>query len=117
MLTQFAQDLRAARNKAGLTTRDLSVLLEVGSADVTTLEKGDQLPTVEQLCKLSVIYNRNFPDFYQQQMKQAREALFRHLPDLPECTAGDDTHFNRDKTLKRLKSELTAAVSKRDAGA
>ena len=117
MLTQFAQDLCTARRKAGLTPRDLSVLLGAGSAEIAALEAGERLPTVEQLCRLSIIYNRSFIDFYQHQMWQAREALFCHLPDLPECTQDDDAHCNRDTTLKRLEGALTAALTKRNAGA
>ena len=81
MFTQFAHDLCTARNKAGLTPRDLSILLEIGNKDVAALEKGDRPPSVEQLCRLSIIYNRSFTQLYQDAMHQAREALFRNLPD------------------------------------
>ena len=76
MFTQFAHDLCAARQKAGLTQRDLSILLEIGSKDVAALEAGTAPPTVEQLCRLSIIYNRSFTELYQKLMQEARKALF-----------------------------------------
>ena len=115
MFTQFAHDLCAARKKAGLTQRDLSILLEIGSKDVAALETGATLPSVKQLCRLSIIYNRSFTEFYQELIQEAREALFRNLPDLPECAADGVARFNRDNTLKRLDRELAAALTQRHA--
>ncbi|MAK98425.1 MAG: hypothetical protein CL807_09695 [Citromicrobium sp.] len=115
MFTQFAHDLCAARQKAGLTQRDLSILLEVGSKDVAALETGTAPPSIEQLCRLSIIYNRTFTQVYQDLMQSAREALFRNLPDLPELAETDEGNFNRDNTLKRLDRELTAALTQKHA--
>jgi len=117
MFTQFAHDLCAARSKAGLTPRDLSILLEIGSKEVAALESGVTPPSIEQLCRLSIIYNRSFTQVYQDAMQQAREALFKTLPDLPECIADGTSNFNRDNTLKRLEGELSAALTRKHAGA
>lgn len=117
MFTQFAHDLCAARRKAGLTERDLCILLEVGSKDIAALEQGAKPPTIEQLCRLSIIFNRSFTEFYQELMQTAREAIFRNLPDLPEVTGTADAHFNRDNTLRRLDGDLTAALTQHHAGA
>lgn len=115
MQTQFAHDLCAARKKAGLTQKDLSILLEVGSKEVAALETGAMPPSVEQMCRLSIIYNRSFTDAYQGIMQAAREALFRNLPDLPETAETAEANFNRDNTLKRLDRELTAALTQHHA--
>ena len=117
MFTQFAHDLCAARNKAGLTPRDLSILLEIGNQDVAALEEGVKPPSVEQLCRLSIIYNRSFTQHYQDAMQHAREALFRNLPDLPEFAGDGTSNFNRDNTLKRLEGELMATLTRKHAGA
>jgi len=117
MFTQFAHDLCAARKKAGLTPRDLSILLEIGSKEVAALETGATPPSVEQLCRLSIIYNRSFTGLYQELMHSARQALFRNLPDLPEVADGSEGHFNRENTLKRLDRELIAALTQHHAGA
>lgn len=117
MYTQFAHDLCVARKKAGLTQRDLSILLEVGGTDVAALERGATPPSIEQLCRLSILYNRSFTEHYQELMQKAREALFRNLPDLPEHAGQGSAELNRDNTLKRLERELTAALSKRHADA
>ncbi|MEL6709244.1 MAG: helix-turn-helix transcriptional regulator [Pseudomonadota bacterium] len=115
MFTQFAHDLCAARRKAGLTERDLAILLELGSKDIAALETGTRPPSIEQLCRLSIILNRSFTQFYQELMQAAREAIFRNLPDLPEVTDDAEGNFNRDNTLKRLDRELTAALTQHHA--
>jgi len=115
MNTQFAYDLCTARRKAGLSQRDLCILLEIGSKDVIALEEGSTQPTLEQLCRLSIIYRRSFTDHYTGIMRAAREALFRSIPDLPECDGDERTAFNRDNTLKRLDRELTAALTQKHA--
>jgi transcriptional regulator with XRE-family HTH domain len=117
MYTQLAHDLCAAREKAGLTQRDLSILLEIGSKDVVALETGTALPSVGQLCRLSIIYNRSFAELYQELMREAREALFRKLPDMPECAGDGTANFNRENTLARMERQLTAAINSRHAGA
>lgn len=115
MFTQFAHDLCAARKKAGLTPRDLSLLLEIDSSVVTALEQGATLPSIEQLCRLSIIYGRSFTELYQELMHGAREALFRKIPDLPDSADNDIARFNRDNTLRRLDRELTAALTQKHA--
>lgn len=115
MFTQFAHDLSAARKKAGLTERDLCILLEIGSQDIAALEAGAIPPTVEQLCRLSIIYGRTFSELYQESMREARAALFRNLPSLPEIAGEERQHFNRENTLKRLERELSAALSQSHA--
>ena len=117
MFTQFAHDLCAARKKAGLTQRDLSILLELGSQDIAALETGALGPSVEQMCRLSIIYKRTFTETYQQVMKEARAALFRNLPSLPELPEAGQDHFNRENTLKRLERELSAALTQGHARA
>ncbi len=115
MNTQFAHDLCAARRKAGLSQRDLCILLEVGSRDIAALEEGIVQPTIEQLCRLSIIYKLSFTQHYEGLMRAAREALFRSLPDLPECSGDPKAEFNRDNTLKRLDRDLTAALTQKNA--
>lgn len=117
MFTQFAHDLCAARRKAGLSQRDLCILLELGSKDVAALEEGVRPPTIEQMCRLSIIYNRSFTQVYQGIMQSAREALFCNLPGLPEMAETKEANFNRDNTLKRLDRELAAALTQNHAGA
>ena len=112
MTTQFAHDLCAARQKAGLTQRDLCILLEIGSKEVAALETGDTPPSAEQLCRLSIIFGRSFTEHYQYLMQKAREALFCNLPSLPELPEDERGTFNREHTLKRLDRELSAALTR-----
>lgn len=115
MTTQIAHDLCAARQKAGLTLRDLCILLEISSKEVAALETGDAPPSAEQLCRLSIIYGRSFTEHYQELMQDARQALFCNLPSLPELPEDEHGYFNRENTLKRLDRELSAALTRTHA--
>ena len=56
MSTEFALDLRLARRKAGFTQRDIAHLMGAHQTLVSELERGRQLPTLEQIVTLSMIY-------------------------------------------------------------
>ena len=71
MKNLLAHDLCAAREKAGFTQRDVSTLLDCSAKEVAALETGQRPPSVRQLCKLSIIYNRSFTDSYEQVIKEA----------------------------------------------
>jgi len=113
MKNLLAHDLCAAREKAGLTQRDVSILLEANVKEVSALETGQRPPSVRQLCKLSIIYNRSFTDSYEQVIREARADLFRHLPDLPKAQSDGMKRYNRDNTIARLNRTLAAALTQK----
>jgi len=114
MQNLIAHDLRVGRKKTGFVQRDVSVLLNISSKEVAALESGEREPSLLQLCQLSVVYNRSFSEYYEQLMREARESLFRNLPDLPESNVEGIQRHNRQNTIARLERGLTAALTKRD---
>ncbi len=48
--------LKTLRKQKGLTQSELSSLLDVSRSNVTKMETSQQLPTLEQLVKLSKLY-------------------------------------------------------------
>ena len=72
MSTEFALDLRLARKKSGLTQRDCAHLLNVHASKVSALEHGKQLPTLIEICTLSLIYGRSFEAWTLSKWAQSR---------------------------------------------
>ena len=74
MSTEFALDLRLARRKAGFTQRDCAHLLAIPTAILAQLESGKRLPSLVQICTLSVIYGRSFESLFGAILNEARAA-------------------------------------------
>lgn len=106
MSNQFALDLRLARRKAGYTQRDCAHLLGIHKGRVSALEQGNKLPTIQQICLLSLIYGRSFESLFAQLLQEARVILRDHLPTLPKLKKAYVQNFNRDANIKRLKQRL-----------
>ncbi|WP_299326386.1 helix-turn-helix transcriptional regulator [Parasphingopyxis sp.] len=117
MKTLFAHDLRVARRRAALTQQDISILLDTSIKDVSALEAGKRLPSIVQLTKLAIIFQRNFQSLYAMIFPTAKRELFQQLPSLPETRQGLVNKFTRDNTLKRLEKRLVADLTKRNGEA
>lgn len=115
MSTQFALDLRLARRKAGLTQRDTAHLLALDSAKLSQLERGKRLPTVTEICTLSLVFGRSFESLFAVVMRDARVALRRRLAHMPKNTRHCDATANRAATLKRIERRLAAELDDHDA--
>lgn len=100
-------DLRLARRKAGLTQRDCAQLLAVPQSRISSFEKGQLLPSIPQLMKLSIVLNRQFEDLYKHLTSQARITIKRQLPSLPERVRNTASTFNRTSSIRRLQLRLT----------
>ncbi|WP_371229916.1 helix-turn-helix transcriptional regulator [Roseovarius sp. 2305UL8-3] len=106
MSTQFAQDLRLARRKAGLTQGDLAHLLDSHQSFVSDLENGKQRPSLEQIIELSLIYGRSFESFFATVMTERRTHLKKRCKTLPDPGKQTAHTFNRDGSLAKLQRRL-----------
>lgn len=106
MSKQFAQDLRLARRKAGLTQTDLAHLLDISEKKVSKLELGRKLPDLPRICELSLVYGRNFESLFAELVELAKAKLARQLRTLSHDVRRDVTTFNRDATLERIAQRL-----------
>jgi transcriptional regulator with XRE-family HTH domain len=106
MTTQFALDLRLARRKSGLTGRDLAHLLHRDPGTLSTLEHGKRLPTLFELCTLSLIYGRTFEALYGELFGLARRVLTERLGTLPPLARATATTHHRAATIARLAKRL-----------
>ncbi len=55
-MNRFGEKLRTLRNRRGLTLRQLGEMLEVDHSYVARLEKGEKIPNVAMVLKVSRIF-------------------------------------------------------------
>lgn len=109
MSTEFSLDLRLARRKAGFTQRDCAHLLGVPPAKLSQLESGERLPTVLQICTLSVIYGRSFESLFGAMVATAKASLRTKILTLPKnvryCAGTRNRNHSIDKLAQFLAEE------------
>lgn len=106
MQTQFSQDLRVARRKAGFTQSDIAHLLDAHQSAVSDLETGHNQPNLEQIISLSLIFSRSFESFYAALMDKQRRLLRQQIKTLPDLQKSTAHTFNRDGSLAKLEAFL-----------
>ena len=106
MHTQFAHDLRLARRKAGFIQRDIAHLLSTHQSVVSSLEHGQQRPTLEQILDLSLIYGRSFESLFTELLAERTKILKKRLVSLPTLSQPTAHTFNRTGSIARLNHRL-----------
>lgn len=106
MSTEFALDLRLARRKSGYTQADVATLLALNRSKLSLLETGLRLPSLVQICTLSLIYGRSFESLFAAIMEEARAALRIRILTLPTTTRKYAGSMNRDHSIERLARSL-----------
>ena len=106
MSTEFALDLRLARRKAGFTQRDGAHLLAIPTSILSHLESGKRLPSLVQICTLSVIYGRSFESLFAAILTEARTALRIKILNMPDQVRAFAGTRNRDHSIERLAQRL-----------
>jgi transcriptional regulator with XRE-family HTH domain len=114
MFTQFALDLRLARKVAGLTQDDCATLMNRSRKYVLRLEKGAREPSLDDLLRLSVIYNRTFETYFAERLKSARATVRAGLPQLPVTISNHAAFRQRQHTLDRIEHDLLAETDEYD---
>lgn len=108
MSKQFGFDLRLARRKSGFTQCDVAHLIDNHQSKIVALEKGDHLPTLEQICALSLVFGRSFEGLFAEIVESARERIRTNLQSLPEKCGETALSANRKANLQRLERRLLA---------
>ena len=106
MSTEFALDLRLARRKSGFTQRDTAHLLAFNRSKLSLLETGQRLPSLVQICTLSLIYGRSFESLFGAIMNDARQALRNRILSMPKNARQYAGSLNRDHSIERLARSL-----------
>ena len=106
MFDDFIFDLKVARKKAGLSQADCGHLIGGTNYKISQLEHGDRMPTIREICALSLIYGRNFESLFGEVFQQVRKDLSTNLETIPERKSNRPEMFNRAKTLEGLAQRL-----------
>lgn len=106
MSTEFALDLRLARRKAGYTQRDCAHLLAIPASGLSLLESGRRLPTLIEICTLSVIYGRSFESLFGSIIEEARRQLRERILSMPTDVRAFAGTRNRAFSIERLAQRL-----------
>ncbi len=115
MIEEFACDLKVARRKSGLTQADCAHLLGVDASKVSNLEAGKCIPTVPEICALSVIYGRSFESLFSEILEDARRTIRERLVEMPVSRSRFMGSFNRTKTIEALQKHLEVDSPSDDA--
>ena len=106
MSTEFALNLRLARRKAGYTQRDCAHLLAVSPSVLSHLEGGSRLPSLVEICTLSVIYGRSFESLFGHLLQEARRQLRERILKMPSDVRQFAGTRNRSHSIERLAQRL-----------
>ncbi len=102
----FAHDLRVARKKAGLSQKDCAHLLDVRQQRISALEIGDAIPTVSEICGLSLIFGKSFTSLFTAEFAVARQFIDERLATLPVDKRNWLSKFNRTNTLSKIADRI-----------
>lgn len=107
MIEQFVLDLKTSRKKAGLTQMECGHLIGLSSHVISQLEMGKRLPTIPEICALSLVFGRTFESLFSEVFQEIRKNLAEALETLPEPKDPERPEvFNRTNTLNALASRL-----------
>ena len=106
MFDEFIFDLKVARKRSGLTQVDCGHLLSASDNIVSQIERGQRLPTLRELCSLSLIYGRSFECLYAELFRQVRKDLMEQLGNMPDAPKDWLATKSRQRSLERLARRL-----------
>ena len=107
MTKQFALDLKVARRKAGLSQQDCAHLLDMSPTRMSNLESGKIVPSLLEVCALSVLHGKSFESLFGGIMSGARQLLREQLASLPTSKQHWVGTFNRQGSLVALASRIS----------
>ena len=106
MINEFTLDLKVARKRSGLTQIDCAHLLSIHPSLISQTENGKRMPTIREICTLSLVYGRSFESLFAGIFADARGDLQERLATMPEAPKHWLGRHNRQHTLGRLADRL-----------
>jgi transcriptional regulator with XRE-family HTH domain len=103
MFEEFLYDLRSARRISGLSQKDCGHLTGTSLHQISNIERGVRLPTLQETLALSVLYGRNFESLFGPLMRDVRKSILQKIETLPHSEADD---MRRHRTIERLSERL-----------
>jgi len=107
MFDEFIFDLKVARKKSGLTQADCGHIIGGSVNKMSQIERGQRLPSIREVCALSLIYGRSFESLFGEVFRQVRKDLAENLESLPVPKKNWPGGYNRSSTLDALAQRLS----------
>lgn len=111
MISDLALTLKTARRQSGFSQGDVAHLMGVHKSALTPIEKGRRLPSVRQLCELSIIYNKPPAQLLGEGLIDASGDIAARLETLPRRRIYQSTDKNRQRSLNTLADRLGQVTS------
>lgn len=109
MISSFPLDLKTARRASGLTQSDCAHLLDSHRSKVSHLECGETLPSLRDICVLSLIYDTSFESLFNLLMDETLGEMRERLGSIPPAPKDWRGTSTRRATLNRLRTRLDAS--------
>ena len=106
MFSSFAHDLKTARRRSGLSQADCGHLLGVPKRRISAFETGKVLPSVSEICALSLVFGRSFESLFRSVFRDVQGDLAVRLETLPRRAGGWLGRLNRRHSLNALAERL-----------
>ncbi|MCR9195131.1 MAG: helix-turn-helix transcriptional regulator [Hyphomonas sp.] len=106
MFHELTYDIKVARSKSGLTQVDCAHLLGITPSLVSQIETGKRMPTVREICTLSLIHGRSFESLFAGVFQQARIDLRERMGTMPDPPKHWIGRHKRQNTLNALADHL-----------
>lgn len=101
-------DLRLARKRSGLSQRDVARLMDIDQSTYSAFERGRTAPNLEQVCALSLIFDRSFLSLFELMIEEVTPRLLERLSSLPRPRRNGPRLEVRERHLARLERTLDA---------
>lgn len=108
MKHEFALDLKVERKKAGLSQGDVAHLIDVHPSKVSLLEAGRSMPSLRDICALTVLYGKSFESLFYGLIKKTAGSIKRQSLRMPQAPKRWLPSFNRKASLSGLAERLEA---------
>lgn len=101
-------DLRLARKRSGLSQRDVARLMEIDQTTYSAFERGRTAPDLEQICMLSLVFERSFLSLFELMIEEVSPRLLERVSALPQAKPKGPRLETRERHLHRLQRALVA---------
>lgn len=101
-------DLRLARKRSGLSQRDVASLMAIDQSTYSAFERGRNVPNLEQICTLSLVFDRSFLSLFEVMIAEVSPRLLERLSALPRPKRKGPRLEVRERHLARLERSLDA---------
>ena len=110
MISDISLTLKTARRRSGFIHRDVAHLMGIHKSNLPQLENGTRLPSIRQLCELSIIYNLPPSKLLGETLVDASADIAARLATLPKQTASNLLAQNRQASLNNLAERLEQVI-------